>query len=467
MKNFKFESESATLMVSPSVEWALSHGLAFKSSEAMARHCPFTLSPCVIDKQDYLALQQVSEIFARWVYHLGENVVFLQKSMAILGQSDPLFKALISLYSNQQTFLSRKVTPLLLMRSDFMEDDQTGFGLIEFNGIAAGMAPFGQRLFELHRYLSDQYDPAFQSNTLVKNTGLTRLAEICAAACCHIKNQYTEEDKPTFLMVIQPNEDNVYDQHLLEFALQGMGIRTLRKTWQELSLISTENNNRLFVDGIPVDMVYLRSGYQIEDYADGKEVDCNLFYFRFWLEQQNIVMNATIGQQLASSKFMQQWLSAASVVDLESLGFIHKDIQKVQPYLTKMYPINEIDPSVSPKDWVLKNQGEGGGHCYFDDELVHKWQSITQKDEKAWALMHRIHPKLKPNLTWVVRNGIGASMTNIMSEVGIFSAYAPFLNMKNGDYGYLVRSKSIKDKECGVHSGQGLLDSLMFLNDDC
>ena len=32
------------------------------------------------------------------------------------------------------------------------------------------------------------------------------------------------QDKPTFLMVVQKNEDNVYDQHLLEIELQKQGM---------------------------------------------------------------------------------------------------------------------------------------------------------------------------------------------------------------------------------------------------
>lgn len=35
-------------------------------------------------------------------------------------------------------------------------------------------------------------------------------------------------------MVVQDNEDNVYDQHLLEHALQSRGVRTVRRTFREL-----------------------------------------------------------------------------------------------------------------------------------------------------------------------------------------------------------------------------------------
>ena len=36
-------------------------------------------------------------------------------------------------------------------------------------------------------------------------------------------------------MVVQKNEDNVYDQHLLEVELQKQGIRTVRRTFEQLS----------------------------------------------------------------------------------------------------------------------------------------------------------------------------------------------------------------------------------------
>ena len=47
------------------------------------------------------------------------------------------------------------------MRSDFMDDNRDGFRLIEFNGIAAGMGPFGQRIHDLHHYLQRQYPLSF------------------------------------------------------------------------------------------------------------------------------------------------------------------------------------------------------------------------------------------------------------------------------------------------------------------
>ena len=43
-----------------------------------------------------------------------------------------------------------------------MDDQQLGPRVIEFNGIAAGMGPFGQKAHELHNYLQSQWSSSFQ-----------------------------------------------------------------------------------------------------------------------------------------------------------------------------------------------------------------------------------------------------------------------------------------------------------------
>ena len=109
-------------------------------------------------------------------------------------------------------------------------------------------------------------------------------------------------------MVVQPDEDNVYDQHLLEEGIRQEGVRTVRRTFRELhDHLSTGDNNRLLLDGIGgVDAVYLRAGYQYSDFVahDLEEARCceALSQTRAFMEQHRVAINATISQQLATSK---------------------------------------------------------------------------------------------------------------------------------------------------------------------
>ncbi|WP_232467865.1 glutathione synthetase [Salmonella enterica] len=55
-------------------------------------------------------------------------------------------------------------------------------------------------------------------------------------------------------------------------------------------------------------------------------------------------------------------------------------------------------------------------------------------------------------------------VTDLVSELGMFSVQIGN-NASSADHsfaGYLIRSKSAESAEGGVHSGQGVLDSLVF-----
>eukprot|EP00487_Bulimina_marginata_P012857 TRINITY_DN9429_c0_g1_i1.p1 TRINITY_DN9429_c0_g1~~TRINITY_DN9429_c0_g1_i1.p1 ORF type:complete len:102 (+),score=13.85 TRINITY_DN9429_c0_g1_i1:96-401(+) len=96
------------------------------------------------------------------------------------------------------------------------------------------MAPFGQRATEFHSFMQNQWPNVYNnwledsSATPAENQGLTQLAYGIANAARQVKADFNEQDKPVFLMVVQKNEDNVYDQHLLKLRLTKRGLIRLR-----------------------------------------------------------------------------------------------------------------------------------------------------------------------------------------------------------------------------------------------
>ena len=109
-----------------------------------------------------------------------------------------------------------------------------GSGFIEFNGIAAGMGPFGQRIHDSHHYLQRQYPAVFSDlsnqatgrlSTIKRSKGyqqrfVRQLAEL---------SRSSETPAPPVPDDCRENENNVFDQHLLELALQQKGIETHRR----------------------------------------------------------------------------------------------------------------------------------------------------------------------------------------------------------------------------------------------
>ena len=457
--------------ISNCVDWALGHGLAFKNSDESSRHCPFTLSPATITREDYADLQEASLLLSRAVCALTQDNEYLLNVMAKMVKTDPLFDALFARYQTLIDEGSVKATPVLIMRSDFLSSI-----LVEVNAIAAGMAPFGQLMSQFHQYMATQFPELSKnkefSGDWVPNQALDNLAEQIQSVCHIIKNKHQEEaDRtPTFLMVIQDHEDNIFDQHLLEYALQRLGIRTIRKTLKELAiLMETKAHDRLWISEYLIDMVYLRCGYCFSDYQtedDANNMNDILLDVRLKLEQHDIAMSATLAQQFVSSKYMQLHLFHLSRDQWKRWGITESEYDRLFHHLIEMREVNKKSiknlNENNCDEWVLKNQGEGGGHCIFGLKILEQLKTLSSEQYPQWVLMRKIQKNTSNSQVSAVNQGKFVQIEKLNSEIGFFTFYCSLINTKSSLCGYLVRSKSDMDFEGGIHSGKGFLDSLLY-----
>ncbi|MCY9862754.1 glutathione synthase [Vibrio coralliirubri] len=474
-------------VIEDACEWAIMHGVAFRQSDNTARHCPFSLAPMSIEREVFEHLLKVTPLITKLINNVSEDHDFLQSSLSDLAKADPFFGRLMELHQQAHGSADDRLNParqpLLLMRTDFMDDRQHGAKVIEFNGIAAGMAPFGQRATEFHSFMQNQWPNVYThwledpSATPAENQGLTHLAYGIANAARQVRADFNEPDKPVFLMVVQKNEDNVYDQHLLEVQLQKQGIRTVRRTFEQLSCqLSSGDNQRLLLKDVgAVDVVYLRAGYQYSDYWApelNESVCCHtLSQTRLFMEQHHVAMNATISQQLATSKTMQMLLTMMPASEYARWGLTLEEAELVKSVLADMKPITSesiewFNTQADKQKWVLKNQGEGGGHCVFGDDISEQLSQLKPEEYDAWALMQRLYPHERDVPTIAVRDTQQTLVTDLVSEVGLFTAYykgEPVTEL-DGYAGYLIRSKPASENEGGIHSGKGILDSLVLID---
>lgn len=474
-------------LIEDTCEWAIMHGVAFRQPDNTARHCPFSIAPMTMERKVYEHLLKVTPLITKLISNVSEDHDFLQSSLSDMAKADPFFGRLMELHQqahgNTEECFKPARQPLLLMRTDFMDDRQHGAKVIEFNGIAAGMAPFGQRATEFHAFMQNQWPEAYQSwledksATPAENQGLTQLAYGIATSARKVRADFNDSDKPTFLMVVQKNEDNVYDQHLLEIELQKQGVRTVRRTFEQLSCqLSSGDNQRLLLRDVgAVDVVYLRAGYQYSDYWApelNESVCCHtLSQTRVFMEQHHVAMNATISQQLATSKTMQMLLTMMPASEYARWGLTLEEAELVKSVLADMKPITSdsiewFNTQADKQEWVLKNQGEGGGHCVFGDDISEQLSQLKPEEYDAWALMQRLYPHERDVPTIAVRDTQQTLVTDLVSEVGLFTAYfkgEPVTEL-DGYTGYLIRSKPASENEGGIHSGKGILDSLVLIN---
>ena len=474
-------------IIEDACEWAIMHGVAFRQADNTARHCPFSIAPMSIEREVYNHLLAVTPLITKLINNVSEDHDFLQASLSNMAKADPFFGLLMSLHQQLHGDAGNKLVaerqPLLLMRTDFMDDRQHGAKVIEFNGIAAGMGPFGQRAAEFHSFMKNQWPDTYNqwiedsSAVPADNHGLEQLAYGIATTARAMKTDFSDQGKPTFLMVVQKNEDNVYDQHLLEVELQKQGIRTVRRTFEQLSTqLSSGESKRLLLENVgAIDVVYLRAGYQYEDYFApelNEKVCCQtLSQTRLLIEQHHVAVNATISQQLATSKSMQMLLTMMPETEYARWGLTLEEAQLVKSVLAEMKPINTqtIDWFTTEADqnqWVLKNQGEGGGHCIFGQDIAEKLNQLAPEEYDAWALMQRLYPHERDTPTIAVRDGEQTLVNDLVSEIGLFTAYyndKPVTEL-DGYAGYLIRSKPASENEGGIHSGKGILDSLVLID---
>ena len=467
--------------VQEAIEWSLMHGMAMKTAADSASHCAFSFAPTLIQQDRFDHLKKVVPVIGKMIHGVSESHEFLEQAIAPLTGADPFFKNLLALHRHihQEPGQAERV-PMLLMRTDFMDDAIHGPKLIEFNGIAAGMGPFGQRIHQLHRYLQEQCPGPFQdwseepSLALVPNRAIDLLAEGIANTAKKLRKESGEAGQPLFMMVVQPDEDNVYDQHLLELAIQERGVKTVRRTFRQLhDQLSTGEPRRLLLEGYGgIDAIYLRAGYQHCDYVahDLEEARCceALSHTRAFIEQHRVAVNATVSQQLATSKRVQMLLSSMSADELTTFGLNRDEAEDAKSVLGEMCPVDENSLEwfrhENPRDWVLKNQGEGGGHCIFDVNILPKLSSLQSEEYQAWSLMRRLHPRHRSHPALLVRKGKMMSVDDLISEIGMFTLHVNGLPVtsEDGYAGYLIRSKPSSVTEGGVHSGMGAVDSLAF-----
>jgi len=467
-------------------EWEIMHGVAIKNSNGTARHCPFSLAPMAMKRHVFENLQTVTPLIAKLISRISEDHDYLQSSLVEMAEAEPFFGRLMELHEQihgtHNAPLKAARQPLLLMRTDFMDDRVQGAKVIEFNGIAAGMGPFGQRAQQLHRYVKNQWPKEYnvwaedKDGAAEDNACLTQLAQGIARAAHSVHAEFNDSKQPTFLMVVQDKEDNVYDQHLLEVALQEMGIRTVRRTFGQLSCqLSTGDNNRLVLQDIGgIDVVYLRAGYQYMDYFSPELVEekcCHtLSQTRVFIEKHNVAVNATVSQQLATSKTMQMLITMMPAEDFARWGICLEEANHIKRVLAAMLPINAetihwFKTEAVKEEWVLKNQGEGGGHCVFGEQITERLDQLKESEFDAWALMQRLYPHERNKPTLAVRDGVVTVVHDLVSEIGLFTAYyndKPVTDFE-GYAGYLVRSKPAQEHEGGIHSGKGILDSITLI----
>ncbi|KAH9015705.1 glutathione synthase [Lactarius hengduanensis] len=428
--------------------WALSHSLIYLPPFTLdkplppvpesAIHAPLSLFPTPVPRQLFkraLALQRAyNTLYAR----IALDTAFLDETMGSGGVAD---------------LRDGGVPPPLhlgIFRSDYLLHQPTSgeritLKQVEFNTISVSFGCLSQQVAGMHRYLSEStsyfgVSPLLSSENLPPNDTINGLAKGLAEAhrAYGVSNAH-------ILVVVQPDERNVFDQRLLEYQLfESHGIHVSRRTFTELGTTASISPSRALL------VVYYRTGYSPVDYASPAD-----YATRALLERSRAAQCPSLALQLAGGKKVQEVLTRPGV--LERFLAPSEGAELVRESWTRPY--------AAQRELVLKPQREGGGNNIYRDKIPQFVAQLPERERAAWIAMELIRPPRGVG-AHLVRSGAGRVSKSVVSELGVFgwALFGEGREVKEEQAGWLVRTKAEDVDEGGVAAGFGVLDSVMLVD---
>ncbi|KAK1410758.1 hypothetical protein QVD17_37297 [Tagetes erecta] len=496
------DSELVQKLVHDALVWSSLHGLVVGDRNVKRSglvpgvgmvHAPIALLPNSFPEVQWNQACELAPIFNELVDQVSLDATFLQDTLSRTKKVDAFTSRLLDIHSRMLQIGKKEDIRLGLHRSDYMLDEKTNLLLqIELNTISCSFPGLSCLVSELHRTLLSHYRKplGLESQKVPINTSASKFAEVLGKA-------WTEYNNPSavVMVVVQPGERNMYDQHWLTatlkerypFLLYFIDIRLIvirsnrgvfgllksnpelinthnvtciRKTLAEIEAQGKILSDGTFqVDGEAVAVIYFRAGYTPTDYPSESEWKARLL-----MEESAAIKCPSISYHLTGTKKVQQELAKPNV--LERFLENKDDVAKLRKCFAGLWSLDDLDAVKNaihqPEGYVMKPQREGGGNnIYGDDvkETLLRLQKEGSEEEAAYILMQRIFPTVFP--TVLVRDGI-CYKEHAVSELGIFSAYLRNKEtvISNEQCGYLMRTKVSSSNEGGVAAGFAVLDSL-------
>ncbi|KVI08510.1 ATP-grasp fold, subdomain 2 [Cynara cardunculus var. scolymus] len=435
------DSELLQKLVYDALVWSSLHGLVVGDRNSQRSglmpgvgmvHAPFALLPNSLPESHWKQACELAPIFNELVDRVSLDGKFLQDTLSRTKKVDAFTSRILDIHSRMLQIGKKEDIRLGLHRSDYMLDEKTNLLLqIELNTISCSFSGLSCRVSELHSAI--------------------------------------------VLVVVQPEERNMYDQHWLSATLKEKypfyltakpdilpelintyNITSIRKTLAEIDAQGKIlSDGTLQVDGETVAVVYFRAGYAPTDYPSESE-----WRARLLMEESSAIKCPSIAYHLTGTKKIQQELAKPNI--LERFLDNKDDIAKLRACFAGLW---SLDDSNAVKN-AIEQPGayhvlNAGNNIYGDDvrETLVRLQKEGSEEEAAYILMQRIFPTAFRTI--LVRDGI-CYKEHAISELGIFSAYLRNKEkvISNEQCGYLMRTKVSSSNEGGVAAGFAVLDSL-------
>lgn len=439
------------------LDFAYGLGLLKYAAPGRIAHAPFTLHPAQVDADVVARAEALTSLAGLLALRVGHDGEFLREALGEAAQADDFVAWLLAL-NGEVPHGSTQPVELLIARNDFfLQSSRPGGGVklrqVEYNSIAASYPGLSGLTLALHAALWPE-----RRERLAANDPLSGVCNGIAAAV-----QRLGLPGSCVVMVVQPEESNVFDQRLIEIQLAGQGIPLRRMSLEEIASAGGLREGHLRVGGSVCAVAYLRAGY-----APGDLASAGARAGRTLLEHSDAVVVPRIGLHLAGTKKVQQVLAKPGALcrfmDAPSAA-------RLSATFAGLHALDEAIPTpqgelpawraamASPDRFVLKPQREGGGNNVYDEDIPRVLAPSTARERAGYILMERIRPI--PHDATLVRDGV-ATVATCVSEIGRFGVLMAEGErvLINHDVGYLVRTRDRNLREGGISAGFGHLSSL-------
>uniref|UniRef100_A0A0V0J8S9 Glutathione synthetase n=3 Tax=Schistocephalus solidus TaxID=70667 RepID=A0A0V0J8S9_SCHSO len=477
-----------------SIEYANLHGILKYTPALQLATLQHTLLPSPFPSKSFQLAMSLQKDFNILYQKVAADHNFLVTTLKPALAHDPYLASLWRLYDIEQTLGSVQKIKLSLSRSDYMlhlsndsPQDMVSRHLaecvmlkqVEYNLIASSFGGIMERLVRQHQLTLSVlgHDSDNQLPSCPSATGFGRAIVRAVEEYCKLLQSLalSIDKQPAVLVVISPQETNVFDQRSVELAVLQLNptIKFLRRTFDDLSKVSKrvrcDENHRLFVDGVEIALVYYRTGYSPDQFRDEED-----WVTKGMLERTLAIKCPSIDYLLANTKLVQTALAQPNVlkrffgdekdrIDNLTSTFAHQSFLSTDFEFASKSEIDAIvsDCMQNPSNYVLKPQREGGGNNIFGDAICAKLRNILGKPEaNTFILMQRLQPPLVENCV-VGLNYPPPIRRSMVCELGIYGVL-----LSNGDdiienysSGHLLRSKFFGVDEGGVAAGFACLDT--------
>lgn len=413
---------------------------------------PVSLTPWQLTTAQFAAAQQLAQLLGKLQARAATMPDWLLPLTQQLASSDTvpgeIWRRLNTIRLQHDQNLTIRSRNVMLNRHDFLLDKQGQWRWVESNPIAAGMGPLNSAYLQLRQ-------PTFDASYAYNDATLLQAALLADAAQ---RMNTPPQSQALMLMVVEANEDNIFDQQMLCDEIARLGVQVVRVTLHQLQQASISPQHQLLWQNQQVNLVYWRTGYN-----PTAELDDKFWTLRTKLEQTTVAQCPTLRGQLTGSKWFQHQLTALLLTKPELISaqfdFTAAEVALLQHAVMPSYAVSDLTIAEATKlihqGFWYKNQQEGGGNVARAKAAL---ASLLHR-QSADLLMAPIDAKIRNETLLALRQGKVTLTSGHITELGIFA-----LGMEALYGGYLCRTKTAHSSEGGVHRGGAVLD-LIRLDD--